>query len=171
MERIDHFMADIKSRMTYAVGIDPGVSTGLAIIRGDGFRMHVQQGTPSQILDDFTIRFPFLTLPSSEVLVGCERFVQDTTNHKSAQPIPLQVIGIVVQMARLNGWKLFLQGPADVKAFVNNDILRTTKLWVTARDVEQHDANDANDAMRHALTVLAHRRASMFEHIITNAGV
>lgn len=163
--------SDIRARTTFAVGIDPGVSTGLAIIRGDGFRMHVQQGTPSQILDDFTIRFPFLTLPSSDVLVACERFVQDTTNHKSAQPIPLQVIGIVGQMCRLNSWQLYLQGPADVKAFVNNALLRDTGLWVTARDVEQHDANDANDAVRHALTVLAHRRASMFEHILTASGV
>lgn len=164
-------MTDHQTRTTFAVGVDPGKSTGLAIIRGDGFRMHVQQGTPSQVLDDFSIRFPFLCVPSADVFLGCERFVvTEQTARNSAQPVPMQVIGIVEQLARLHGWRFRLQSPSDVKQFINNTVLRETGLWTLPRDVEQHDANDANDAMRHALTVLAHHRASLFDRILLRTG-
>jgi hypothetical protein len=163
--------ADFRTRTTYAVGVDPGVSTGLAIVRGDGFRVHAQQGTPSQVLDDFALRFPFLCAWGSEVLVGCERFVQTSGHVSTSQPVPLQVIGVVEQLARLHQWTFRLQAPADAKALVPNSLLHDVGLYVRARDVEQHDANDANDATRHALTVLAHHRASMFDHILTSSGV
>lgn len=157
--------------MTYAVGVDPGVSTGLAILRGDGRRLHVQQGTPSQVLDDFALRFPFLCAQGAEVIVGCERFVQTSGHVSTSQPVPLQVIGVIEQLARLHQWTFRLQAPADAKTLVSNALLHDVGLWVTARDVEQRDANDANDAMRHALTVLAHHRASLFDHILTSSGV
>lgn len=163
--------ADIRTRTTFAVGVDPGPSTGLAIVRGDGFRVHVQQGTPSQVLDEFTLRFPFLLNQGVDVLVGCERFVvTDQTAKRSAQPVPLQVIGVVEQLARIHGWTFRLQSPSDVKSFVNNTMLREVGLWATGRDVEQHDANDANDALRHALTVLAHHRSSLFDSILLRTG-
>jgi hypothetical protein len=38
-------------------------------------------------------------------------------------------------------------------------------------DVDQHDANDVNDAQRHALLLLAQRRASMFDKILLNTTV
>lgn len=164
-------MTDIRVRTTFAVGVDPGPSTGLAIIRGDGFRAHIQQGTPSAVLDDFSIRFPFLCTPAADVFVGCERFVvTEQTARNSSQPVPLQVIGIVEQLARLHGWTFKLQSPSDAKHFVNNTMLRETGLWTTGRDVEQHDANDANDATRHALTVLATHRATMFDQILLRTG-
>lgn len=164
-------ISDIRARTTFAVGVDPGVSTGLSIVRGDGFRAHIQQGTPSQVLDDFSHRFPFLCVPSADVFVGCERFVvTDQTARNSAQPVPLQVIGIVAQLTRLHNWQFRLQSPSDVKRFVNNTVLRETRLWALPSDVEQHDANDANDATRHALTVLAFHRATMFDQILLRTG-
>lgn len=163
--------ADIRTRTTFAVGVDPGPSTGLSIIRGDGFRMHVQQGTPSQVLDDFTVRFPFLCVPSADVLVGCERFVvTDQTAKRSSQPVPLQVIGVVEHLARVNRWTFRLQSPSDAKQLINNTMLHDMGLWSTGRDVEQRDANDANDATRHALTILAHHRSSMFDQILLRIG-
>jgi hypothetical protein len=163
---------DYRARMTFAIGVDPGVSTGLCILRGDGFRVHVQQGTSSQVLDDFAVRFPFLCVGATDVLVGCERYVVTTeTARRSAQPLPLQVIGVVAQLTRLHDWALHMQAPSDVKALVNNETLRRLHLWVTPRDVEQRDADDANDATRHALAVLAHHRASLFDNILTNFGV
>lgn len=164
-------MNDIRSRTTFAVGVDPGPSCGLSIVRGDGFRPHIQQGSPSAVLDDFSIRFPFLCAPGVDVLVGCERFVvTEQTARNSAQPVPLQVIGIVEQLARLHGWTFRLQAPSDVKRFVDNEMLRATGLWATGRDVEQRDANDANDATRHALAVLAAYRATMFDQILIRTG-
>lgn len=163
---------DYRARTTYAVGVDPGVSTGLFIMRGDGFVMHRQQGTPSQVLDDFTTRFPFLCVSSSDVVVGCERFVTTVeTARRSAQPVPIQVIGIVAQLARLHGWLFRLQAPADAKALAPKVLLQSLKLYTTANQVEQRDANDVNDAARHAVTVLAHHRASLFDRILTNFGV
>lgn len=162
--------ADYRARTTYAVGVDPGPSTGLFVLRGDGFVMHRQQGTPSQVLDDVALRFPFLCVGSTDVLVGCERYVQDQTNHRSAQPVPLQVIGIVEQLARMHGWLFRLQAPADAKALVPNSLLRDLTLYSTPAQVERRDANDVNDAARHALTVLAHHRASLFERILTHIG-
>jgi hypothetical protein len=164
-------VTDHRTRTTFAVGVDPGPSTGLSIIRGDGVRVHIQQGSPSAVLDDFSIRFPFLCAPGADVLVGCERFVvTEQTARNSSQPVPLQVIGIVEQLARLHDWTFKLQSPSDAKHFVHNDVLRNAGLWVTGRDVEQHDANDANDATRHALMVLATHRATMFDQILLRTG-
>lgn len=166
---------DHRARTTYAVGVDPGTSTGLCVLRGDGFRLHVQQGTPSQCLDDLTLRFPFLDSPGVDVLVGCERYVDPgggaPGQRRTAQPIAQQTIGVVAQLARFHGWLFRLQAPADVKAFVSNQMLHRMGLWATPRDVERRDANDANDATRHALTVLAHHRASLFDRILTSTGV
>lgn len=164
-------VTDIRARTTFAVGVDPGVSTGLAIVRGDGFRAHVQQGTPSVVLDDFSLRFPFLCTGGTDVLVGCEQFVvTEQTARNSAQPVPLQVIGIVQQLARLHDWTLRLQSPSSAKKLVTNELLRATGLWTTASDVGQHDANDANDATRHALTILASHRASLFDALLLRTG-
>jgi hypothetical protein len=163
--------ADYRARTTYAVGVDPGVSTGLFILRGDGFVTHRQQGTPSQVLDDFALRFPFLCVGAVDVLVGCERYVEDRANAKTAQTAPLQVIGVVAQLARLHQWAFHLQAPADAKTLVSNNVLRDLGLYTTPREVEQRDANDVNDAARHAITVLAHRRASLFDRILTHFGV
>lgn len=163
-----------RARTTFAVGVDPGVSTGLTVLRGDGFRLHVQQGTPSQVLDDLPLRFPFLCDGTSDVLVGCERYVQASGGPggpvRTFQPVPLQVIGVVETLARLHGWLFRLQAPADAKALVNDQTLRRLGLWVTGRDVERRDANDANDSCRHALTVLAHHRASLFDRLLVNTG-
>lgn len=159
-------------RTTFVVGVDPGESTGLAVVRGDGFRVHVQQGSPSVVLDDFTTRFPFLTQRGYDVLVGCERYVVTAeTARRSAQPVPLQVVGVVAQLARLNGWPFYLQSPSDVKTLVDNAFLRRAGLWATPRDVERRDADDANDALRHALAALAHHRASLFERIFLSSSV
>lgn len=165
-----HSTADYRARTTYAVGVDPGPSTGLFVLRGDGFVVHRQQGTPSQVLDDLSLRLPFLCLPSSDVVAGCERYVQDQSNHRTAQPVPLQVIGVLAQLARAHGWLLRLQAPADAKTLAPNSLLRDLGLYTTATQVEQRDANDVNDAARHALTVLAHHRASLFDRLLTHIG-
>jgi len=153
-------------RTTFVVGVDPGDSTGLAIIRGDGFRPHFEQGPPS-ILDDFTVRFAFLLNPGYDVLVACERFVVtvDTAKH-SAQPTAQQTIGVVARLCRLNVWPLHLQSPSDVKSLIPNALLRDLGLYLRGRDVDARDANDVNDAQRHALAALAYHRASMFDRLI-----
>lgn len=164
-----------RARTTYALGVDPGTSTGLCVLRGDGFRSHVQQGTPSQVLDDLTLRLPFLLDVGVDVLVGCERYVDPgggaPGQRRTAQPTAQQTIGVVAQLARFHGWLFRLQAPADVKALAPNSLLRDVGLWTSARDVEQRDANDANDATRHALAVLAHHRASLFDRILITTGV
>jgi hypothetical protein len=151
---------------TFVVGVDPGDSTGLVIIRGDGFRLHYEQGPP-QILDDFTVRFAFLLHPGHDVLVACERFVVtvDTAKH-SAQPTAQQTIGVVARLCRLNVWPLYLQSPSDVKSLIPNALLRDLRLYLRGRDVDARDANDVNDAQRHALAALAYHRASMFDRLI-----
>jgi hypothetical protein len=160
-----------RTRTTYAVGVDPGPSTGLVVVRGDGVKLHVRQGPPAWVLDDLEARLPFLLDPAADVLVGCERYVQDATHHRSAQPVPLQVIGVVEQLARQHGWLFKLQAPADAKALAPNDLLRLVGLWTTPREVDRRDANDANDAARHALTALAIHRASLLDDLLTRFGV
>lgn len=156
---------------TFAVGIDPGDSTGLSIIRGDGLRVHAEQGPPA-ILDDFIDRFPFLLHPGMDVLLACERFVVTVNTAKhSAQPTAQQVIGVVARLARLNNWHLHLQTPADAKALAPNSLLTDLGLKLSGKDVEQPDANDANDSTRHALLVLARHRASVFDELMRGIGV
>lgn len=153
----------------FVVGVDPGLSTGLAVIRGDGWRVHGEQGPPS-ILDDFMIRFHFLT--RHEVLVGCEPFVVTTETAKhSAQTAALEVIGVVKQLCRMNGWPLYLQPPSVTKPTVPNALLTDLGLRLRGRDVGSDDADDANDATRQALTVLAHHRAGMFDGLLRSIGV
>lgn len=164
-------MTSRDARTTFAVGIDPGDSTGLAIVRGDGFRLHYEQGPPS-ILDDFEVRFAFLRSPGYDVLIACERFVvtANTARH-SAQPIAQQVVGVVARLCRLNDWPLYMQSPFQVKKLVRNSLLADLGLLLRGQDVDQPDANDVNDAQRHALGVLAFHRASLFSNLITNIGV
>lgn len=158
-------------RTVFAVGVDGGDSTGLSVIRGDGLRIHGEQGPPS-ILDDFTVRFAFLSHPGYDVLVACERFVVTVeTAKRSAQPTAQQVVGVVRQLCRLNDWPLYLQTPADAKTIVPNSLLTDLGLKLRGRDVGRHDADDANDATRHALLVLAHHRASVFDALLRGIGV
>jgi hypothetical protein len=150
-------------RFTFVVGVDPGVSTGLVVVRGDGFCAHREQGPPS-VLYDFNDRFPFLRHPGVDVLVACERFVDPPGGrYRSAQPVAQQVVGAVSQLCVVNGWRLYLQSPADAKSMFSNDELRAYGLYWFARDVDRPDANDVNDATRHALLLLAQRRATMFD--------
>lgn len=158
------------ARTTFAVGVDPGVSTGLVILRGDGLKVHARQGSPELTLDDFAVRFSFLRSVGFDVLVGCERYVDlggpTGRGARTTQPVTQRVVGLVEQLARLNGWPCYLQSPSDVKALVDDALLRAVDLWTTPRDVECRDAHDVNDAMRHALAVLAHHRASLFDRIL-----
>lgn len=162
--------SDHRARTTFVLGVDPGPSTGLFVLRGDGFVTHRQQGTPSQVLDDLVLRLPFLCANDVDVLVGCERYVQDQTNHRTAQPVPLQVIGVVAQLARLHAWRFNLQTPADAKSFAPNALLRDLGLWTTPVQVERPDADDVNDAARHALLTLAQRRASLLDRLLKRIG-
>jgi hypothetical protein len=132
---------------------------------------HYEQGPPS-ILYDFNDRFPFLRHPGMDVLVGCERFVTPPgATKRSAQPVAQQVVGVVEQIAVINGWKLRLQAPADAKALINDALLQLLRLWRVGRDVGCRDANDVNDASRHALTLLAQFRASMFATLLGDTTV
>lgn len=165
------YPTDFRTRTTYALGVDPGPSTGLLVLRGDGLVIHRQQGTPSQVLDDLPLRLSFLCVPSTDVLVGCERYVQDQSTHRTTQPVPLQVTGVVEQLARTYGWLLRLQAPGDAKTLAPNSLLRDLGVWSTATQVEQRDADDVNDAARHALLVLATHRASLFDALLRRIGV
>jgi hypothetical protein len=73
------------------------------------------------------------------------------------------VISVARGVARGFGARFELQDPAPAKAIASNTFLHRTGLWLTAKDVGALDADDANDATRHAVLALATHHATVFE--------
>lgn len=64
------------------------------------------------------------------------------TARKSAQPVPIYVIGVMKHYARRGGVQIEGQSPGSAKTFMNNAQMKKIGLWVPGQD-------HARDAIRH----------------------
>lgn len=162
-----------KSRL-WIVGLDPGESTGLFGIRVDELRVDPflrVQCEPSRALHKLEEFVRNAALWQENVVVAGERYTTtDRTGKRSSQPTPLRVLGAAEQLSyQYANVEFTLQQPADAKKLAPNDVLRDLGFYTRAGDVDRPDANDVNDAARHALLALARRKISAFDHLFYEA--
>lgn len=166
----------IKNELRYIVGLDPGNSTGLHVLRllpEHKIAMTVSryQGPPAEALYRLELLVREAALRHGGILIAGERYtVTAETGKRSAQPTPLKVLGQAEQLTyQYTNVEFILQTPADAKKLASNERLRDLGFYTHPRDVNCPDANDVNDAARHALLALARRRASIFDELLRTA--
>lgn len=176
--------------ITHIVGIDPGNSTGVVVLYVPPTSHElppvistlVLQGDPSDVLGTLADRLQALVdtdkalhsakgLPDVrfvEIAFMVERYVNHGGGGKRTQQSTAQhVIGQIKLLAeQLGNSQVIEQAPGDVKAFAPNAHLRALGLHTRPTEVNQRDANDANDAMRHALMGVARLRAVAYNRLL-----
>lgn len=167
---------ETKSRLRYVAGLDPGNSTGLFVLNivpevNAAVPFLRFQGAPDLALQRLEALVREAALWRWDVLIAGERFtVTDQTGKRSAQPTPLKVLGAAEQLTyQYTNAEFTLQTPADAKKLADNRRLRDLGFYTLASDVDRPDANDVNDAARHALLALMRRRASVFDELLRAA--
>lgn len=154
----------------HCFGVDPGASFGVAAVHA-GELWYVDQGEPTacfERLDDVVRRLVEL---EADVVIGCERFVNlggGPRHRRTAQHDAERGVALLLDLGRRLGVPVDLQAPVDAKRLAPNVRLRALGLYVTPSDVNAPDANDANDAVRHALLAMARRRALAFERLLSS---
>lgn len=152
----------------FAIGVDGGLSTGVAILRGYHL-FGVYQGPWIDALEWFEDAVTKLAelRPSLEVTVAAERFVRGGRGGaRSVQPHAQQVYGAVSTRCALLDVDFVAQSPHEAKLIAPNGLLRAAGLYVTPKQVGQPDAHDANDAVRHAVLLTARRYAATFDRLL-----
>lgn len=166
------------SNAPYVIGVDTGLSNGLAKIRGDEL-IAVWQGPPDEVRDQLTNMILSCLDGGSELdwgrlpLIAAERFTQRPTQgqHRTVQGDAERVLGVVTDIAARLSCRLVLQQPSAVKKLVPNTMLHQFNMYVSAATIGQPDANDVNDAIRHALTATAMNYASVFDDMLRAVGI
>ncbi len=150
--------------MTVVIGVDPGDSTGVAILH-DGKLIYAYQGVASDALRLVEVTLQHYTKAGADrIVVACERYVQmhGTRTH---QPAAAEMVGSVRAMAGLYGADFVQQLASDAWALVPNDLLRRLGMLQTGRGLQTPDADDGNMAVRHALLYLARTHATIFDQL------
>lgn len=166
----------IKNQLRYVAGLDPGNSTGLLVLRllpeeATAVPILRYQGPPEEALARLETLIREVALWREDVLIAGERYTTtQRTGKRSAQPTPLRVLGAAEQLTyQYTNVEFTLQSPADAKKLAPNDVLRDLGIYTRASDVERPDANDVNDAARHALLALMRRQTSIFDALLQAA--
>lgn len=165
-----------KGELRYVAGLDPGLSCGLFILKivpqlNVAVPFTRYQGSHTEALRRLESVVRDAALWQESILIAGERFtVTGQTGKRSAQPLPLQVLGAAEQLAyQYANVEFTLQTPADAKKLTSNERLRDVGFYTRASDVGCPDANDVNDAARHALLALMRRKASIFDELLRAA--
>lgn len=166
----------INRELRYVAGLDPGNSTGLHVLRlipeyQTAVTVLRYQGPPAEALHRLESLVREVALWNEDVLVAGERYtVTAETGKRSAQPTPLKVLGQAEALTySYTNVEFILQTPADAKKLMSNERLRDVGFYTHPSDVNRPDANDVNDAARHALLALARRKASIFDELLRAA--
>lgn len=158
----------------YIIGVDPGTSMGIFALRiGDRHaeRMHFLQTDVETAVNWLEETLYAVSESPEGVLIACERYtVTPETGKRTQQPTALQAIGVVKLMVERYGTRFIMMPPGDVKAFAPNEMLKRLGFYTTPAEVGHHDANDVNDAARHATLALARFKASVFDAMLANSG-
>lgn len=152
------------------VGVDPGESTGVAIL-SDGNLVNVFQGEASDAISLVEIMCEHAKLKGDRLIIACERFVSMRSGPKTHQPKAQQIAGVMDHIAEAYGMRCVKQGPADAWAVASNEVLKKLGIYQRGSDVSQRDANDVNMALRHAVLFLAREYASVFESLLVRGSV
>lgn len=141
------------------VSADPGDLTGVAAILDTEettrkiYSEEIGQGYVRSEVEWLLAQAPFGALR----LLGVERFVprRNVTHQPSAQ----QIVGVVLDIGNSFEVEVIVQGPAEVKKMVSNQLLKDIGWWHSGGE------GHANDALRHCLRILALRRATSFQRL------
>lgn len=149
------------SRNLAVIGVDPGLTTGLALfIVDDRVRFSSGLEVARWDLRDSLVALTCNHLADTDVVIGCERYtITASTLKKSRQSDAQEAIGTVQDVARRCGAEVLLQSASDAKNLVSNDLLR--RLGWLSRGYPH-----MNDARRHALRVISVRRSSAYAELI-----
>lgn len=165
-------------RTIMIIGVDPGDSTGVFIINlyhhGAGPSHYTiesdvrYQGRPDDVLRALENELEAARQNGVVIIMAVERFtVMPNAGRMTQQPVPQQIIGRLEALATRYQVETFrLQSPGDAKKFCSNMQLRQFGFWSTGKTVDKPDANDVNDAARHAVLVLAQTRASAYDELL-----
>lgn len=133
------------------LGVDPGGSTGLALI--DAVKMSLEFVGKLPI-EEFYEHIP--NLVSQAGAVGIERFtIGPQTLRHSRQPEAMYAIGATLAECHRQDVMVDIQTPADAKRSFPDHVLKELGVW----DKNEH----IRDAIRHAL-LCARRRGPMPVH-------
>lgn len=153
--------------MTRVLGIDAGESTGLAVV---GFEPN---GTALWHLEQFvgdvtqTMRRVAAVIRAMDVgIVVAEQFDLRPGNKFLADLSTVYRNGALEYMIEQEfGGEVFWQTPAQAKGLVSDTVLKRIgpEFWPTGKTVGQKDANDARDAIRHAI----HYGVEVLQHLPT----
>lgn len=150
----------------YVIGVDPGPSTGVFVVR-NGERYRVYQGDQGGALALITEVLRNCEREEARVVIGCERYQSGGGGRaRTHQSVPQQVIGQVIGVAESFGYHVVLQTPADAKRVGSTELLHRLGFHVSRSEVNQRDANDVNDAARHAVLIIVTHFATMFERLL-----
>jgi hypothetical protein len=163
--------------MMLIVGCDPGKSFGVAVLQASEMNpkprlLSVFQGAPENSLDMIKTVISaqqalreIQELPHDEIVFAIERYiVAPGAGRKSGASDTSPLVGRVTQLAAsYPEATLALQTSADAARGFPAPLLRRLGLWVTPSMVGQHDASDANSAVRHVLLWLMRNRADLME--------
>jgi hypothetical protein len=152
------------------IGVDPGDSTGVAIIK-DTELFHAHQGRPGSSLTLVEISLERFTRNGDDVAIAYERFVSMSNRGRTHQPTAQKIAGALERLAEQYKCKVRAQGPADAHAVASNELLRQLGMHQTSESIKQPDANDANMAVRHALLYLSNTHATLFQAILRKHGL
>ncbi len=150
-------------RDVYVVGGDPGPSTGLRMLGPNGAPGRHWQGAADNA--GTVVREWLRSVPvGAFVRVAFERYsVGPVSPGRRQTSVVEDVIATARGLARGFGAPFNLQDPSPAKTIASNSFLHRSGLWVTAKDVGLADADDVNDATRHAVLALATHHATVFE--------
>lgn len=155
------------------IGVDPGLSTGLGEILIDdnkAFRRGmIWQDEPKDSIKMLDSRLQYHAKRETQVIIACEAFRQSGRAPLTVQPEATETAVLVRHMAEMRGVRYVAQTPGDAKRVAPNVLLQATGLWVLPREVSQKDADDANDAMRHAVLAMSRYKATVFDRLMALA--
>jgi hypothetical protein len=155
----------------YVIGVDPGSSTGVFVLRnfwlGPFARWQEPHTEALTRLTSLLGQLQYTQPPTTTFVIAAERFIgAGSHGPRTHQPVAQRVCGQLEALAAELSVELVWQSPADAKRFAPNERLRSLGLYTSRGEVNQPDANDVNDAARHALLLLARRFAAHFEDLL-----
>ena len=155
--------------MLSIIGIDPGLSTGVGEILDGERKGLIFQGEPKQALIKLNERLQLHADMGFEVIIACESFRQSGRAHVTSQPEATETAVRVSAIAEARGVRFLSQPPGDAKRVAPNWLLQAVGLWVLPHNIQQKDANDVNDGLRHAVLAMSRVRATMFDALLARA--
>lgn len=152
-------------RDVYVIGGDPGASTGLRLLGPNATPGPFWQG-PAAGAGSVLLGWLRSVPGGSFVRLAFERYSVGAKSPGRRQTSTVEDVTSVARGLAANfGAPFELQDPGTAKQVASNSFLHEHGLWVSAADVGLPDADDANDATRHAVLALMRHHATLYERV------